>query len=105
SLLGLAASLDRGGERTEARTAIARAAAATDALRRGGRRSEATLAEAFAHAVGGRPDAAIAALHRLLDEADLPFTGWTAPIEPLLDPLRGYAGFADVLKMLRDRSG
>ena len=105
SLLGLAASLDRGGERTEARTAIARAADATDALRRGGRRSEATLAEAFAHAVGGRPDAAIAALHRLLDEADLPFTGWTAPIEPLLDPLRGYAGFADVLKMLRDRSG
>jgi hypothetical protein len=73
-------------------------------LRLGGRGSEATLSEAFAHAVAERGDEAVAALHRLLDEADLPFTGWTIPIEPLLGPLHDHAGFAAVLKKLQDRA-
>src|SRR3982750_4279628 len=84
SLLGLASALREAGDAAGAQAALARAAAATDALRRGGRGSEATLAEAFGHAVAGRVDDGVAALHRLLDEADLPFTGWTIPIEPLV---------------------
>jgi len=104
SLLGLAAALRRQGDDAAADAAIARATAATEALRRGGRRSEATLAEAFAKSVEGEKDAAVVALHRLVDEGDLPFTGWTVPIEPLLDPLRSHAGFVDVLKKLRDRA-
>jgi DNA-binding winged helix-turn-helix (wHTH) protein/tetratricopeptide (TPR) repeat protein len=104
SLLGLASSLREARDAAGAEAALARAAAATDALRLGGRGSEATLSEAFGHAVAGRGDDAVAALHRLLDEADLPFTGWTIPIEPLIAPLHRHDGFAGVLKKLQDRA-
>jgi DNA-binding winged helix-turn-helix (wHTH) protein/tetratricopeptide (TPR) repeat protein len=104
SLLGLASALRAAGDVAASDAALARAAAAIDALRLGGRGSEATLSEAFAHAVAGRAGDAVAMLHRLLDEADLPFTGWTIPIEPLLEPLHGHEGFAGVLKKLQDRA-
>jgi adenylate cyclase len=104
SLLGLAVALRDGGDAAGSTAALARAASAIDALRLGGRGSEATLSEAFAHAVADRPDAAIASLERLLDEADLPFTGWTIPIEPLLEPLHQHARFAEVLKRLQVRA-
>ena len=40
------------------------------------------------HAVRGDARARIRALHALLDKPDMPFSGWTIPIEPLLEPLR-----------------
>jgi DNA-binding winged helix-turn-helix (wHTH) protein/tetratricopeptide (TPR) repeat protein len=104
SLLGLASAVRESSDAVGSTAALARAAAAIDALRLGGRGSEATLSEAFAHAGAGRADEAVAALHRLLDEADLPFTGWTIPIEPLLEPLHRHAAFAGVLKKLQDRA-
>jgi tetratricopeptide (TPR) repeat protein len=104
SLLGLASALRGAGDVAGSETTLARAAAAVEALRLGGRGSEATLSEAFAHAVAERSDEAVAALHRLLDEADLPFTGWTIPIEPLLEPLHDHAGFTRVLEKLQDRA-
>jgi hypothetical protein len=71
-----------------------------EALRRGGRTREATMAEAFMHVVQGRSDEAILALKRLVEKPELPFSGWTAPIEPLFEPLRERPDFRDILVML-----
>ncbi len=104
SLIGLAAARERAGDFGGSAAALSHAQQAIEALRRGGRRSEATLAESFALAVQKRPADAIAALNRLLDEAEVPFTGWTIPVEPLLAPLRQVAGFKEVLARLAERA-
>ena len=104
SLVGLGAALRAGRKAKEADAAFARSAAAIDALRRGGRGTEATLAHAFLHATTGRSDEAINCLRSLLDKSDLPFSGWTIPIEPLLEPLRGERAFRDILETLAARA-
>jgi adenylate cyclase len=104
SLVGLGAAHAAHGDRRAADAAFAHAARAIDALRLGGRSSEATLAEAFQHAVSGRPDEAVLALHRLVDHPDLPFAGWTIPIEPLFAPLRKTPGFQTVLWTIAGRA-
>ena len=100
SLVGLAAALTASREDDGARTAFNHAAKAIEALRRGGRTREATMAEAFMHAVQGRAEEAIVALKRLIDKPELPFSGWTAPIEPLFDTLRERADFRQILATL-----
>jgi DNA-binding winged helix-turn-helix (wHTH) protein/tetratricopeptide (TPR) repeat protein len=100
SLVGLGAGLTASGDARGAEAAFSHATRAIDALRQGGRGSEATLAEAFMHAVRGRPDDAIGLLKRLVDRPELPFTGWTVPIEPLFAPLRQRADFQGVLATL-----
>jgi DNA-binding winged helix-turn-helix (wHTH) protein/tetratricopeptide (TPR) repeat protein len=100
SLVGLAAALTASGDSAGARTAFEHAAQAIEALRRGGRTREATMAEAFMHVVQGRSDEAVLALKRLVEKPELPFSGWTAPIEPLFEPLRERPDFRDVLVML-----
>jgi hypothetical protein len=102
--VGLGAALASGGDSAGGSEAFARAAAAIDALRRGGRGGEATLAEAFLHSVMRRPDEALDSLRTLLDKADLPFTGWTIPIEPLFEPLRGHQAFQALLGILAERA-
>jgi Tfp pilus assembly protein PilF len=104
SLVGLGAALAAQGDRAGADEAFGRATTAIEALRRGGRGSEATLAEAFQHSVSGRADLAIEALRALLDRADLPFTGWTIPIEPLFEPVRELQAFQAILTTLADRA-
>lgn len=104
SLVALGAALGADGNRAAAADAFGRATVAIDALRRGGRTSEATLAEAFLHSVNERPHEAIAALNVLLEPTGLPFTGWTIPIEPLFEPLRGTAEFRAILGQLADRA-
>ncbi len=84
--------------------AFNRATAAIDALRRGGRASEATLAEAMHAAVRGDGDRVVDSLHALLDRPDMPFSGWTIPIEPLLAPFRKGAGLQQVAARLADRA-
>ena len=49
-------------------------------------------------------DASLHALHALLDHADLPFAGWTVPIEPLLDRLRESRRYAQVADRLAERA-
>ena len=83
-----------------ARVAFDHAAQAIEALRRGGRTREATMAEAFLHVVQGRSDEAILALKRLVEKPELPFSGWTAPIEPLFAPLRDRSDFREILAIL-----
>ncbi|HEU4936240.1 MAG TPA: winged helix-turn-helix domain-containing protein [Vicinamibacterales bacterium] len=100
SLVGLAAALTTSGDSDGARMAFQHAAQAIEALRRGGRTREATMAEAFMHVVQGRSDEAILALKRLVEKPELPFSGWTAPIEPLFEPLRERPDFRDILVML-----
>jgi tetratricopeptide (TPR) repeat protein len=104
SLVGLGASLRADGDPAAADAAFARASSAIAALRRGGRGGEAALAEASHHAVRGRHAEAIATLHRLLDKAELSFSGWTIPVEPLLAPLRTTPAFQTILSRLAERA-
>lgn len=104
SLVGLGAALAMAHRQQEADAAFAEAAAAIDALRRGGRSGEAALARAFLHAACDRADEAIGCLTSLLERTELPFTGWTIPLEPLLEPLRTYPGFQQVLQNLESRA-
>ena len=100
SLVGLGAALTASGDPRAAEAAFSHATRAIDGLRQGGRGSEATLSEAFMHAVRGRADDAVGLLKRLVDRPELPFTGWTIPIEPLFVPLRQRADFQGVLATL-----
>ncbi len=100
SLVGLGAALNAGGKTSEADAAFKHAANAIEALRRGGRGTEATLAEAFMHAVRSHPDDAVSLLKKLVERPELPFTGWTIPIEPLFVQLRQHADFKVVIATL-----
>jgi adenylate cyclase len=100
SLVGLGAAHEAHGDQRAADAAFKRATSAIDALRRGGRSGEATIAEAFHHAVSRRPDEAIAALKGLVDRPEVPFSGWTIPIEPLFAPMRKTPAFKAVLATL-----
>jgi DNA-binding winged helix-turn-helix (wHTH) protein/tetratricopeptide (TPR) repeat protein len=104
SLVGLGAALEAARDKTGAADAFRRATAAIEALRRGGRGSEATLAEALHHCVARRPDDALECLRSLLEKAEMPFTGWTIPIEPLFEPLRDKPAFKALNGTLADRA-
>ncbi len=104
TLVGLAAANLAAGESSDAESAFTRATTAIDALRRGGRGSEANLSEAMYHAVRGDADRSTQALIALLERPDLPFSGWTIPIEPLLEPIRTHDGYKHVTTKLADRA-
>ncbi len=104
SLVGLGAALAADGDAPGAERAFAKAMSAIDALRNGGRTAEATMAEALHHAVRGRDDAALACLQTQLDRAEMPFTGWTIPVEPLLHTIRARPAFHPILARLADRA-
>lgn len=100
SLVGLGVALTANKKRKEADATFARADAAIVALRKGGRGSEATIAQAFLNTATGRTAEAMDCLRQLLDRGDLPFTGWTIPVEPLLEPLRSQRPFQEILQAL-----
>jgi DNA-binding winged helix-turn-helix (wHTH) protein/tetratricopeptide (TPR) repeat protein len=104
SLVGLGEAARAAGDTDRAAAAFARAASAIDGLRRGGRAAEAALAQAFLHAVENRPDEAMAVLESMLERADVPFTGWTIPVEPLLASMRASSSFHSILARLADRA-
>jgi DNA-binding winged helix-turn-helix (wHTH) protein/tetratricopeptide (TPR) repeat protein len=104
TLVGLGAALAEAGDRAGADAAFARTHAAIEGLRRGGRASEAMLAEAMCHTVQGRLEPALECLTTLLERPDVPFSGWTIPIEPLLEPVRQQADFIRVRTRLADRA-
>jgi DNA-binding winged helix-turn-helix (wHTH) protein/tetratricopeptide (TPR) repeat protein len=104
SLVGLGAARAAAGDDAGAQEAFTRATAAIDALRRGGRASEAMLAEAMHHCARGNADRALETLHALLDRPDMPFSGWTIPIEPLLEPLRKQPEYQRVTGRLAERA-
>jgi adenylate cyclase len=104
TLVGLAAAELAAGDAAAADAAFARATSAIEALRRGGRGSEANLSEAMYHAVRGDADRSTQALIALVDRPDLPFSGWTIPIEPLLQSVRGHDAYHHVTTKLADRA-
>jgi DNA-binding winged helix-turn-helix (wHTH) protein/Tfp pilus assembly protein PilF len=104
SLVGLGASLAADGQAPAAEAAFAKAVTAIDSLRKGGRTSEAALAEALHHAVRGRDDAAVTCLQTLLERAEMSFTGWTIPVEPIFHKLRTRPNFQPILTRLADRA-
>ena len=104
SLVGLGAARTVAGDTTGALDAFTRAAAAIDALRRGGRTSEAMLAEAMSCAARGDAEPSLEILHALLDKPDMPFSGWTIPIEPLLASLRKHPDYQRVTGRLAERA-
>ena len=104
SLVGLGAALARADDASGADAAFGRAEAAIDALRKGGRSTEALLSAALHHAVRDRHDEAIDCLSALLERAELPFSGWTIPIEPLFAAIRETADFERVTSRLAERT-
>jgi DNA-binding winged helix-turn-helix (wHTH) protein len=104
SLVGLSASLAASGKVKAAATAVSRAEAAIDALKKGGRTGEAALATAYLKATRGEPAGAVDCLLTLLERAEVSFTGWTIPIEPLLESLRSREEFQRVLDRLAVRA-
>ena len=104
SLVGLGAALVAAGDVDGSQAALAKAATAIEALRRGGRSSESLIAEAMSAAVQGDAERAFETLHALLDKPDIPFSGWTIPIEPLLAPLRKLPEYQRVTGRLAERA-
>ena len=100
SLVGLAAALTHSGDERGASTAFEHATHAIEALRRGGRTREAIMAEASMHIVQGRSEEAMGSLKRLVEKPELPFSGWTIPIEPLFAPFRERSDFREILGIL-----
>jgi DNA-binding winged helix-turn-helix (wHTH) protein/Tfp pilus assembly protein PilF len=104
SLVGLSKAQAGLARHDAARASIDRAWRALDELRENGRTAEAAMAAAFAHAVAGHGDEAIAALTTLLADAPPGFAGWTIPIEPLLADLKSRPLFRTVLARLAERA-
>jgi Flp pilus assembly protein TadD len=104
TLVGLGASLMKDHDPAAAEQAFSKAGTAIDALRRGGRAGEAALTEAFHHAVRGRDEAAVNCLQNLLERSEMPFIGWTIPVEPLFQQLRARPVFQPVLARLAERA-
>jgi TolB-like protein len=104
SLAGLGAALEAAGDAAGAEAAFNHASSAIAALRRGGRNSEATLSEAICHSACNRVDAAIQSLNALIERPDLPFSGWTIPIEPLLERMHKHEDFQRVTAKLAQRA-
>jgi len=104
SLSALAALLERVGSLSESRAIRGREDAALAALVEAGRDGEAALTEATRAALAGDGAAAGAAVARLLDNAQTGHTGWTLPIEPWLQHLRGTPAFDALLRRLARRA-
>jgi DNA-binding winged helix-turn-helix (wHTH) protein/Tfp pilus assembly protein PilF len=104
SLVGLGAAHAAAGDTAAAGDAFDRASAAIAGLRRGGRNSEATLSEAMLHAVRGNAEGALQCLDTLFERPDMPFSGWTIPIEPLLESLRDRADYKPIAVRLADKA-
>ena len=104
SLVGLGAALRRDGDRRGRRRGV-QPRHDRDRIappRRAERRSRDR--RGVPARVRDKRDEAVLVLHRLLDKAESSFTGWTIPVEPLLDRLRGTAAFAGVLSKLAERA-
>lgn len=104
SLVGLGTAHAAARQKKQADAAFDRAARAIDALRKGGRGGEATIAQAFLQASTGKSGDALECLRSLLERADLPFIGWTIPVEPLLEPLRRHKEFQQIIDTLAARA-
>jgi tetratricopeptide (TPR) repeat protein len=104
SLIGLGSAYQSCHHPREAADAFGRAAKAIEALKRGGRASEGHLAEAFLNTARGNLDGAMKCLQAVVERPDVPFNGWTIPIEPLLAPLRQDADFSRALSTLASRA-
>ena len=104
TLVGLGAAHAASNDAAAATAAFTRAQTAIDGLRKSGRNSEATLSEAMCHTVQGRIEPAFQLLNALLDRPDLPFSGWTIQIEPLLEPIRKHASFERLAARLAERA-
>lgn len=100
SLVGLGAAYQAAGNRKKSDEAFKRSAAAVQSLRQGRRNTEATLAQALLHAATGHTPEANGCLKELLERGELPFSGWTLPIEPILAPLHRTREFQDLLEAL-----
>lgn len=103
SLVALAVLLRAAGQHVEADLVAARSASALAALRASGRTAEALLCAATEAALRDDDAAVLEAVARLLEERR-GHAGWTLPIEPWLQHLRGQPEFDAVLARLRERA-
>lgn len=105
SLVALAALLARDPDTAGEAAAQARRADDTLAALEGqGRPVEAVLCLATRDVIAGEAPAALARLSRMLDEAPVDQAGWTLPIEPWLQHLRGHAPLEALLRRVAQRA-
>jgi tetratricopeptide (TPR) repeat protein len=104
ALVGLQRALLRASALSDASQMLHRVEDAIAALLKGGRVAEAGLIRAAAETASGRPDAAIATLEALLDQAPPGQVGWQIPIDPALADLRPHPAFARVLTRIAARA-
>jgi DNA-binding winged helix-turn-helix (wHTH) protein len=102
--LGLTAAFSQMQNETAAAAARQAARAAIVRLRSTSRPLEAALLEACDLAADLNPAAALQNLETLCDSQPAGHPGWTVPVEPLLGPLHGTDGFADILEKLARRA-
>ena len=62
------------------------------------------MAEASLAAATGMPEGAVACLSGLTERTELPFAGWTIPLDPLLDALRARPDFQSLVSALAARA-
>jgi tetratricopeptide (TPR) repeat protein len=104
SLIGLAQSLLRRGQRDRAGSLLAHASRVMDEMAASGREGDAMLPRAQWHLAHGRSSEALAGLSDALGNMPAGPAGWSIPIEPWLSAERGSPGFAEVLSKLEDRA-
>jgi DNA-binding winged helix-turn-helix (wHTH) protein/tetratricopeptide (TPR) repeat protein len=99
--LGLVETFNQSGDQAGAREARDEASRSLDALRQTDRLHDALLLEAC-DALRHGTDRTLALLNDLIEHDPPSVVGWTIPIEPMLRPLHGHAGFAALLRRLAD---
>jgi DNA-binding winged helix-turn-helix (wHTH) protein/tetratricopeptide (TPR) repeat protein len=104
SLVGLAQSWLRRGQRDRAGSLLAHASRVIDEMSASGREGAAMLPRAQWHLAHGRSAEAMAGLGDALDKVPNGPAGWSIPIEPWLAAERGTPAFAEVLSKLADRA-
>jgi Flp pilus assembly protein TadD len=104
SLIGLAQSLLRRGQRDRAGSLLAHASRVIDEMSASGREGEAMLPRGQWHLAHGRLADALASMSDALGKVPIGPAGWSIPIEPWLAAERGTPAFAEVLSKLEDRA-
>jgi hypothetical protein len=100
----LALALAAAGRDAEAQRERQRARDLANLLARGPRVQEATLVRAMDLCADGRCADALSGLMLLIEKAPPGWTGWTIPLEPLLEPIRSLPGYAALLAKLGERA-
>ncbi len=104
SHLGLGLALAATGRSADADRERQLARDLANLLSRGPRVQEATLVRAMDLCADGKAADALNGLALLVEKAPPGWTGWTIPLEPLLEPMRSLPAYLELLSRLSARA-